>query len=181
MPEVRFAKINVRGLDLDAALTYMRDVLGAEVLRERSANPFREMVLVRYGGFCQVSGRVEVLGSPRTPHMTRSAMPAPHGRCPGATTECRLSVVTSCVDDSSRADCVERARRRARFRNRNSEKSEATRQYFHCSKGLNGSDNFGQTARRTVVIQSTTEGPLPSTKNVGFDQTLPPPVGLRNP
>jgi methylmalonyl-CoA/ethylmalonyl-CoA epimerase len=50
MPEVRFAKINVRVRDLDAALTYMRDVLGAEVLRERSTNPFGEMVLVRYGG-----------------------------------------------------------------------------------------------------------------------------------
>ena len=50
MNELRFAKINVRVRDLDAALTYMRDILGAEVLRERTSNPFGEMVLVRYGG-----------------------------------------------------------------------------------------------------------------------------------
>jgi methylmalonyl-CoA/ethylmalonyl-CoA epimerase len=50
MTDPRFAKINVRVRDLDAALAYMRDTLGAEVLRERNTNPFGEMVLVRYGG-----------------------------------------------------------------------------------------------------------------------------------
>jgi methylmalonyl-CoA/ethylmalonyl-CoA epimerase len=50
MTELKFAKINIRVRDLDAALAYARDVLGAEVLRERSKNPFGEMVLVRYGG-----------------------------------------------------------------------------------------------------------------------------------
>ncbi len=50
MDALRFAKVNVRVRDLDAALAYARDVLGAEVLRERTKNPFGEMVLVRYGG-----------------------------------------------------------------------------------------------------------------------------------
>jgi len=50
MDELRFAKINVRVRDLDAAFAYARDVLGAEVLRERNTNAFGEMVLVRYGG-----------------------------------------------------------------------------------------------------------------------------------
>lgn len=50
MTALTFAKINVRVRDLDAALAYARDVLGAEVLRERNKNPFGEMVLVRYGG-----------------------------------------------------------------------------------------------------------------------------------
>ena len=50
MSELQFAKVNIRVRDLDAALAYMRDVIGAEVLREKSTNPFGEMVLVRYGG-----------------------------------------------------------------------------------------------------------------------------------
>jgi methylmalonyl-CoA/ethylmalonyl-CoA epimerase len=50
LSDLRFAKINVRVRDLDAALVYVRDVLGAEVLRERNTNPYGEMVLVRYGG-----------------------------------------------------------------------------------------------------------------------------------
>ncbi len=48
--EPQFAKVNIRVRDLDAALAYMRDVIGAEVLREKTTNPFGEMVLVRYGG-----------------------------------------------------------------------------------------------------------------------------------
>lgn len=50
MEPLKFAKINVRVRDLDAAFAYARDVLGAEVLHERSTNAFGEMVLVRYGG-----------------------------------------------------------------------------------------------------------------------------------
>ncbi len=50
MDEPRFFKINLRVRDLDAALAYARDVLGAEVLRERSTIDAGEMVLVRYGG-----------------------------------------------------------------------------------------------------------------------------------
>lgn len=60
MNDLRFAKINVRVRDLDAAVTYMRDILGAEVLRERSTNPFGEMVLVRLGGLT-----IEVLAPDR--------------------------------------------------------------------------------------------------------------------
>jgi methylmalonyl-CoA/ethylmalonyl-CoA epimerase len=48
--DVRFFKINVRVRDLDAALAYARDVLGAEVLRERNTIDAGEMVLVRHGG-----------------------------------------------------------------------------------------------------------------------------------
>jgi methylmalonyl-CoA/ethylmalonyl-CoA epimerase len=48
--DVRFFKINVRVRDLDAALAYARDVLGAEVLRERNTIDAGEMVLVRCGG-----------------------------------------------------------------------------------------------------------------------------------
>jgi len=60
MDALRFAKINVRVRDLDAALAYMRDVLGAEVLRERNTNAYGEMVLVRYGGLT-----VEILAPDR--------------------------------------------------------------------------------------------------------------------
>jgi catechol 2,3-dioxygenase-like lactoylglutathione lyase family enzyme len=47
---MQFAKINIRVRDLDAAFLYMRDVLGAEVLRERNKISFGDMVLVRVGG-----------------------------------------------------------------------------------------------------------------------------------
>lgn len=50
MKQLRFAKINLRVRDLDSALAYARDVLGAEVLRERNTISFGEMALVRYGG-----------------------------------------------------------------------------------------------------------------------------------
>jgi catechol 2,3-dioxygenase-like lactoylglutathione lyase family enzyme len=50
MTDLRFAKVNVRVRDLDAALAYARDVLGAEVLREKNTISFGDMALVRYGG-----------------------------------------------------------------------------------------------------------------------------------
>ncbi len=50
MEDMKFAKINVRVKDLDAALTYARDVLKAEVLRERNNTAFGDMFLVRLGG-----------------------------------------------------------------------------------------------------------------------------------
>ena len=50
MSDLRFAKINMRVRNLDAALAYARDVLGAEVLRERNSTAFGDMVMVRYGG-----------------------------------------------------------------------------------------------------------------------------------
>lgn len=50
MTELAFAKINFRVRDLDAAVTYARDVLGAKVLRERSTISFGEMAMVQLGG-----------------------------------------------------------------------------------------------------------------------------------
>jgi methylmalonyl-CoA/ethylmalonyl-CoA epimerase len=50
MDTMRFAKINVRVKDLDAAFAYARDVLKAEVLREKNNTPFGDMFLVRAGG-----------------------------------------------------------------------------------------------------------------------------------
>jgi len=50
MESLRFAKVNVRVRDLDAAVAYARDVLGAEVLREKNTISFGAMALARYGG-----------------------------------------------------------------------------------------------------------------------------------
>ncbi|HEY4670393.1 MAG TPA: VOC family protein [Tepidiformaceae bacterium] len=50
MDNLRFAKVNLRVRDLDAAVAFARDVLGAEVLREKSTITFGEMALVRYAG-----------------------------------------------------------------------------------------------------------------------------------
>lgn len=50
MADVRFAKVNVRVRDLDGAVAYARDVLGAEVLREKSSIVFGDMAMVRYAG-----------------------------------------------------------------------------------------------------------------------------------
>ena len=50
MADMRFAKINVRVRNLDAAFAYARDVLKAEVLREKNNTPFGDMFLVRAGG-----------------------------------------------------------------------------------------------------------------------------------
>lgn len=50
MRDMRFAKINVRVRDLDAAYAYTRDVLKAELLREKNNTPFGDMFLVRLGG-----------------------------------------------------------------------------------------------------------------------------------
>ena len=50
MPDLAFAKINLRVRDLDAALAYARDVLGATILRQRSPISFGEMGMVQLGG-----------------------------------------------------------------------------------------------------------------------------------
>ncbi len=50
MPDIAFAKINFRVRDLDAALAYARDTLGATVLREKSSISFGEMAMVQLGG-----------------------------------------------------------------------------------------------------------------------------------
>ena len=50
MNDLRFAKINVRVRNLDAAFAYAQNVLKADVLRERSNTPFGDMFLVRVGG-----------------------------------------------------------------------------------------------------------------------------------
>ena len=50
MSEVQFAKINFRVRDLDAALAFARDVLGAEVLYEAKPISFGQMAMVRLGG-----------------------------------------------------------------------------------------------------------------------------------
>jgi len=47
---MEFAKINVRVKNLDEAVDYARDVLGAEVVRERNTISFGQMALVRLGG-----------------------------------------------------------------------------------------------------------------------------------
>lgn len=50
MPDPAFAKINFRVRDLDAAVKYATDVLGATVLRERAPISFGEMAMVQLGG-----------------------------------------------------------------------------------------------------------------------------------
>jgi methylmalonyl-CoA/ethylmalonyl-CoA epimerase len=50
MPDVTFAKINVRVRDVPAAVRYARDVLGAEVLREQETIEMGTMGMVRLGG-----------------------------------------------------------------------------------------------------------------------------------
>ncbi len=50
MPELAFAKINFRVRDLDAAVAFARDTLGATVLRERQPISFGEMAMVQLGG-----------------------------------------------------------------------------------------------------------------------------------
>ena len=50
MPDIAFAKINFRVRDLDAAVTYATEVLGAEVLRPRTPISFGEMAMVQLGG-----------------------------------------------------------------------------------------------------------------------------------
>ncbi len=50
MSDMRFAKINIRVRDLDAAYAYAKDVLKAEVLRERNNTAFGDMFMVRVGG-----------------------------------------------------------------------------------------------------------------------------------
>lgn len=50
MSEIAFAKINFRVRDLDAALAFARDVLGAEVLYEPKPISFGQMAMVRLGG-----------------------------------------------------------------------------------------------------------------------------------
>lgn len=50
MSDLRFFKINVRVRDLDAAVAYARDVLGATVVRERGKIDDGDMALVRFGG-----------------------------------------------------------------------------------------------------------------------------------
>lgn len=57
---MRFAKINVRVKNLEAAFAYARDVLKAEVLREQSNTTFGDMFLVRVGGLI-----IEVLAPDR--------------------------------------------------------------------------------------------------------------------
>lgn len=60
MDAMRFAKINVRVKNLDAAFAYARDVLKAEVLREQSNTAFGDMFMVRVGGLI-----IEVLSPDR--------------------------------------------------------------------------------------------------------------------
>lgn len=50
MTDLKFAKINVRVRDRDAAVAYMRDVLGATVVRQEDATPFGDMAIVEIGG-----------------------------------------------------------------------------------------------------------------------------------
>ena len=50
MNDIAFAKINFRVRDLDAAVAFARDVLGATVLREKSTISFGEMAMVQLGG-----------------------------------------------------------------------------------------------------------------------------------
>jgi catechol 2,3-dioxygenase-like lactoylglutathione lyase family enzyme len=50
MSDIAFAKINFRVRDLDAALAFARDTLGATVLREKTPISFGEMVMVQLGG-----------------------------------------------------------------------------------------------------------------------------------
>ena len=50
MPDVTFAKINVRVRDVAAAVKYARDVLGAQVVREPHTIDLGSMAMVRLGG-----------------------------------------------------------------------------------------------------------------------------------
>jgi catechol 2,3-dioxygenase-like lactoylglutathione lyase family enzyme len=50
MTEMAFAKINFRVRDLEAALAYARDVLGAEVIHNPRPISFGQMAMVRLGG-----------------------------------------------------------------------------------------------------------------------------------
>jgi hypothetical protein len=50
MPDVTFAKINVRVRDAAAAMEYARDVLGAQVVREPQTIDLGTMAMVRLGG-----------------------------------------------------------------------------------------------------------------------------------
>jgi len=50
MPDLAFAKINFRVKDLDAALAYARDVLGATVVHEPRPIAFGMMGMVQLGG-----------------------------------------------------------------------------------------------------------------------------------
>ena len=50
MPDLAFAKINFRVRDLDAALAYARDVLGATVIHEPRPISFGMMGMVQLGG-----------------------------------------------------------------------------------------------------------------------------------
>ena len=50
MPDVAFAKVNFRVRDLDAAVRYATDVLGAEVIRPRTPNAFGLIAIVQLGG-----------------------------------------------------------------------------------------------------------------------------------
>ena len=64
MSDLAFAKINFRVRDLDAAVAYARDVLGATVLRERSTISFGEMAMVQLGGLVM---EIIAPGSPDSP------------------------------------------------------------------------------------------------------------------
>lgn len=50
MSDVAFAKVNFRVRDLDAAVAYATDVLGAEILRPRTSISFGVMAMVQLGG-----------------------------------------------------------------------------------------------------------------------------------
>lgn len=50
MPDLAFAKINFRVRDLDAAVDYATNVLGATVLHTRHPISFGEMAMVQLGG-----------------------------------------------------------------------------------------------------------------------------------
>src|SRR5687767_10070114 len=50
MTDIAFAKVNFRVRDLDAAVAYATDVLGAEVIRPRTPNAFGEIAIVQLGG-----------------------------------------------------------------------------------------------------------------------------------
>ena len=50
MADIAFAKVNFRVRDLDAAVTYATDVLGAEVIRPRTPNAFGLIAIVQLGG-----------------------------------------------------------------------------------------------------------------------------------
>jgi methylmalonyl-CoA/ethylmalonyl-CoA epimerase len=50
MTDIAFAKINFRVRDLDAAVAFARDTLGATVIREKSTISFGEMAMAQLGG-----------------------------------------------------------------------------------------------------------------------------------